>query len=60
MPPVHHPLYKMSSLESEEAKKQIENILKHGFIRSSDSSYATEDLFVPKKHGSPRFYIDYH
>ena len=37
VPPVHRPLYNMSLLELEEAKKQIESILEHGFIRSSDS-----------------------
>ena len=30
--PVHRPLYKMSPLELEEAKKQIESMLEHGFI----------------------------
>ena len=32
VPPVHRPLYKMSPLELEEAKKQIESMLEHGFI----------------------------
>ena len=32
VPPVHHPLDKMSPLELEEAKKQIETMLEHGFI----------------------------
>ena len=38
MLPVHHPLYKMSPLELEETKKQIENMLEHGFIRPLDST----------------------
>ena len=56
MRPIHRPLYKMSPLELEEAKKQIESMLEHGFIRPSDSPYGAPVLFVPKKDGSLRFY----
>ena len=59
-PPVHCPLYKMSPLELEEAKNQIESMLEHGFVRPSDSPYGAPVLFVPKKDGSLRFCIDYH
>ena len=31
-PPVHRPIYKLSPLELEEARKQIEFMLEHGFI----------------------------
>ena len=60
VPLVHCPLYKMSPLKLEEAKKQIESILEHGFVRPSDSPYGAPILFVPKKDGSLRFCIDYH
>ena len=60
VPLVHCPLYKMSLLELEEAKKQIESMLEHGFVRPSDSPYSAPILFVPKKDGSLRFCIDYH
>ena len=60
VPPVHRPLYKMSPLELEEAKKQIESMLEHGFISPSDSPYGVPVLFIPKKDGSLRFCIDYH
>ena len=59
VPPVHRPLYKMSPLELEETKKQIEYLLKHEFIRPSDSPYGAPVLFVPKKDGGLRMCIDY-
>ena len=59
VPPIHRPLYKMSPLELEEAKKQIESMLDHGFVRPSDSPYGAPVLFVPKKDGSLRFCVDY-
>ena len=60
VPPVHCPLYKMSLLELEDAKIQIESMLKHGFVRPSDSPYRAPVLFVAKKDGGLRFCIDYH
>ena len=59
VPPVHRPLYKMSPLKLDEAKKQTESMLGHGFVRPSDSPYGTPVLFVPKKDGSLWFCIDY-
>ena len=58
-PPVHWPLYKLSPLELAEAKKQIEYMLKHGFIRPSDSPYGAPVLFAPKKDDGLCFCIDY-
>ena len=59
VPPVHRPLYKMSLLKPEEAKKQIKRMLEHGFIKPSDSPYSNPVLFVPKKDGSLRLCIEY-
>ena len=59
VPLAHRPLYKMSPLELEEAKKQIKSMLEHGFIRPSDPPYGAPVLFIPKKDGSLRFRIDY-
>ena len=59
-PPVHRPLYKLSRLELEEAHKQIQYMLEHGFIRPSNSPYGAPVLFTPKKDGGLWFCIDYH
>ena len=58
-PPVHRPIYKLSPLELEEAKKQIDYMLEHGYIRPSKSPYGAPVLFLPKKDGGLRFCIDY-
>ena len=58
-PPVHRPIYKLSPLELEETRKQIEYMLEHGFIRPSESPYGAPVLFAPKKDGGLRFCIDY-
>ena len=57
--PVHRPIYMLSPLELEEAKRQIEYILEHGFIRPSTSPWGAPMLFAPKKDGGLRFSIDY-
>ena len=59
VPPVHRPLYKLSPLELDEAKKQIEMLLEHQFIRPSESPYGSPVLFIPKKDGGLRFCVDY-
>ena len=48
-PPIHRPLYKLSPLELEEAKKQIQDILEHGFIRSSKSPYGPPCYLCQRK-----------
>ena len=57
--PVHKPIYKLSSLKLEEARKHIDYMLEHGYIRPSDSPYGSLVPVVPKKHGGLRFCIDY-
>ena len=56
---MHRPLYKLSPLELAKAKKQIEYMLEHGFIRPSDSPYGALVLFALKKDGGLCFCIDY-
>ena len=57
-PPVHKPVYKLSPLELEEARKQIDYMLEHGYIRPSNSPYGSPVLFVPKKDGGLHFCVD--
>ena len=42
-----------------ELKKQIDELLEKGYIRSSTSPWADLVLFVEKKNGTKRIYIDY-
>ena len=58
-PPVHRPIYKLSPLELDECRKQLQYLLEKGFIRPSDSPYGAPILFVPKQDGGLRFCIDY-
>ena len=57
-PPIHKPIYKLSPLDLEEAKKQIQYMLKHGYIQPSISPYGAPVLFAPKKDGGFQFCID--
>ena len=58
--PVHQPIYKLSPLELDEAKRQIEYMLEHGFIRPLESPWGALVLFAPMEDGGLRFCIDYH
>ena len=51
--------YKMNTVELKELKKQLDELLKQGFIRPSSSNYSAGCLFVDKKDGSRRLCIDY-
>lgn len=51
--------YRMSKYEIDELKKQIEELLQHGFIHRSNSPYAAPVLFVKKKGKSLRLCVDY-
>ncbi|KAL0319703.1 UNVERIFIED_CONTAM: Retrovirus-related Pol polyprotein from transposon.6 [Sesamum radiatum] len=51
--------YRMAPVELQELKKQIEELLEKGFIRPSTSPWGAPVLFVKKKYGSMRLYVDY-
>jgi hypothetical protein len=57
--PSFGPIYPLSPLEQLELKKYLEENLKKGFIRPSESSVASPILFVKKKDGSLRLCVDY-
>jgi hypothetical protein len=57
-PPSKAP-YRMSRMELEELKKQIDELIDKGFIRPSQSPYGAPVLFVKKKDGSMRLCVDY-
>lgn len=52
-------LYRMSIVELEELKKQLEELIEAGFIRPSSSPWGAPVLFVTKKEGTLRLCIDY-
>ena len=56
-PPIHRPIYKLSPLELEETKKQIQYMLEHGYIPPSISPYGAP-MFICTKEGwrSPILY----
>ncbi|KAA3482844.1 DNA/RNA polymerases superfamily protein [Gossypium australe] len=57
--PMSIPPYRMSPTELKELKVQLQGLLGHGFIRPSNSPWGALVLFVKKKDGSIRLYIDY-
>ena len=51
--------YRMAPLELKELKTQLEELLSKGFIRPSTSPWGALVLFVKKKNGTLRLFIDY-
>jgi hypothetical protein len=49
----------MSHKELKEFKVQLEELLAKGYIKPSKSPYGALVLFVPKKDGMLRMYVDY-
>jgi hypothetical protein len=56
--PVAKSLYRMSSDELDELKKQLKKLLEQGFVRPSASPWGSHVLFVEKKYGTKRMCID--
>jgi hypothetical protein len=57
--PISEALYRMASSKLKELKEQLQELLDKGFIRPSTSPWGASVLFVKKKDGSMRMYIDY-
>lgn len=57
--PVFHTPYRMNPLELNELRQQLQDLLKKGLIKSSDSAWASPVLFVKKADGSLRLCVDY-
>jgi hypothetical protein len=57
--PVAKSLYRMSSEELDELKKQLKKLVEQGFVRPSASSWGSPVLFVEKKDDTKRMCIDY-
>ena len=51
--------YRMAPLELRELKVQLQDLLDKGFIKPSISPCSALVLFVKKKDGSLRLYVDY-
>ena len=57
-PPAKAP-YRLSTLHNDELKKQLDTLLKNGWIRQSRSPYAAPVLFTSKKDSGWRMCVDY-
>ena len=57
--PPSRPIIRLSANELEELKKQLEELIKAGFIQPSKSPFGAPILFVKKKDGTMRMCIDY-
>ena len=57
--PPSRPTFRLSDFELGELKKQLEELVKAGFIQPSKSPFGAPILFVKKKDGTMRMCIDY-
>ena len=52
-------MYRMSTIEMEEIKKQVQELLNQGVIRPNTSPCSSPIVFVSKKYGTWRMCVDY-
>ena len=50
--------YRTNPDETKEIQRQVQELLDHGYVRESLSSYAVPVILVPKKDGSWRMCVD--
>lgn len=58
VPGFSQPLYKLSPLENDEIKRQLQELLDLAYIRPYSSPCASPVMLVPRFDGSYRLYID--
>lgn len=57
--PVTYRPYRLSFTERAKVKEILEDLLKNGIVRESESEYASPIIIVPKKNGELRLCVDY-
>jgi hypothetical protein len=57
--PIYKTPYRMATPESAELKEHIKELLEKGFIHPISSPWGAPVIFVPKKDGTQRLYVDY-
>jgi hypothetical protein len=58
--PIARTPYRMSTLELQELRMQLKELLDMGLIHPSVSPWRVPFIFIQKKYGSWRIYIEYH
>jgi hypothetical protein len=57
--PIYKTPFRMTTLELAELKEHIKELLEKRFIRSRSSSWGAPVIFVLKKDGTQRLWVDY-
>jgi hypothetical protein len=57
--PIYKTPFRMTTPELDEWKEHIKDLLDKGFICPSSSPWGALVIFVPKKDGTQRLYVDY-
>jgi hypothetical protein len=58
--PIYKTLFRMTTPELAELKEHIKELLEKGYIHPSSSPWGAPLIFIPKKDGTQRLYVDYH
>jgi hypothetical protein len=58
--PIYKTLFRMTTLELAKLKEHIKELLEKGFIHPSSSPWGAPMIFVLKKDGTQRLWVDYH
>jgi hypothetical protein len=57
--PIYKTPYRMTTQELAELKEHIKDLIEKGFIYPNSSPWGAPVIFVPKKDGTQRLYVDY-